>query len=233
VLLLAGIALAAVLVGLVVITVTKLVRADDGGAAPAASAPGGASTAGGAVVSIGPAPGLPVNAYVDGRRAALADATGTRLAVVSFPTYLQDAAARKLVASDRVDVIALLVAPSGGAPDVVAGSMERWAADVRKDAAAERAGIAELLPTVDDPVFAAFYRDELVRLDALAKATSADGAVVFAVAVRASASELRRLAQLDVRLVDVAASAKAAGGITYVGLRPEETVRTGTPDLRP
>jgi hypothetical protein len=57
---------------------------------------------------------------------------------------------------------------------------------------------------------------------------------VFAVVVRAPVSRLRTIAKAPgVRLVDAGSSATAAPGVSYTGIRPEETTKAGTPDTRP
>jgi hypothetical protein len=233
VVLLAAVALVAVLVGAVVVAITQAVRTDGGGDASAISGEGATPSAA-EVTSVGPARGLAVPTYLDARRAALTDAEGVRLAVVSFGAYRTEAGARAAVAGGPLVVQALLAAVPGGAPSTVAGALADWAKRIAADAIAERDEIAKLLPTVDDAEFTAFYQAELIRLDKLTKAASPGGELVFGLVVSGPASALRALAGSGgVRLVDVGLGAKPASGVTYTGLRPEEQTKTGDPDLRP
>jgi hypothetical protein len=229
VLVLAAVALLAVLIGVVVIVVTKVVGDDGSSGERSGAAP---TTGRGVVEAIGPVKGTAVPAYVDERAAALDKATGTRLAVVSLAGYATEADARAAVG--KLEVVAFLAAVPGGGPQVVADSLAGWAVRARRDALAERDEIEDLLPTVDDPEFASFYRDELSRLARVAGGAKADGPVVFALVVRGPSVELRALAKAPAaRLVDVGGGASATADVEYTALRPEEVDRAGTPDLRP
>ena len=163
-LLLAAVALAAVLIGVVVVTITKVVRDDDSSSQRTDTTQ---RTGGGVVQAIGPVRGEAVPAYVAERVEALDKARGNRVAVVSLGAYGTEADARGVVGKDP-EVLALLVAAPGGGPEVVTGPLSTWATGAVRDARSLRKGVEELLPTVDDPEYASFYRDELVRLDRLA-----------------------------------------------------------------
>ncbi len=184
------------------------------------------------VAGIGPVAGIDLAGYVSARAAALADAGGERLAVVSFTDYVNEAQARAMVG--EVTVVSLLAAVPGGLPEVVNGSMADWVNGQVAEQRSERDEIRSLLPTVDDPEFASFYREEIARLDALLEGVDADGALVFAAVVKGSASDLKALATTPgVRLVDVAASSKTKADAPMGGLRPEETVTANDPATRP
>ncbi len=229
---LAVVALAALLAGVLVVAVTQLARGggDDADGLVTAAGEGG----GEAVTSIGPAPRVDVATYIAGRRAALDAAEGTRVAVVSLASYRNEAAARAVVAGKSVTVEGLLVAARGGAPAVVLGSLDDWAESEAEAALEERSNIEQLVPTVEDPEFAAFYRAELDRLARVAEDARARGDVVFGLVVQGDAGALRGLAAVaDIRLVDVGIGGALADGAVLTGLRPEEQVLTEEPDLRP
>ena len=193
-----------------------------------------AAGAKGAVVALGPVRGAAIGAYVGARNQVLAQAEGTRLAVVSFTRYASEAEARRAVGD--VKVVSLLVAAPGGQPDTVAGSLDRWAGASRQDALRQRSEIQHLLDsgTVDDPDYLSFYRSEVARFTRVAQSIDPSRPLVFALVVSAPAAELRNMAKAPgVRLVDVGDSAKATPGAAFTGLRPEETVTAGTPPTRP
>lgn len=209
-----------------------VVYATRGGRSPGVAStrllPGGSS----APEAIGPANGDLVASYTAGRQQALQAAGGNRVAVVSLDQYLPAAKAGEMVG--RMQVLTVLAAAPGGLGSVVSGSIEQWQAEQRKTAEADRKSIQELLDSrsVGDPEFEAFYRSELVRLDALQKSLVPDGPVVYAVVVRAPVDELKALAaKPGVRMVDVGQSDRAASD--YRGLRPEERVKVGDPPTRP
>jgi len=184
------------------------------------------------VTGIGPQPGVDLAGYANERAAALADAGGERLAVVSFTDYVSETQARAMVG--QVKVVSLLAAVPGGLPDVVNGSLADWVNGQVAEQRKERDEIRSLLPTVDDPQFAAFYQEEIARLDALLEGVDANGALVFAAVVKGSAADLKALSTTPgVRLVDVAASSKMSGDAPVGGLRPEETVTANDPATRP
>ena len=175
----------------------------------------------------GPLPGTALPAYVRDRAAALADLAGPdrRPAIVSFDTYRERDAA--LEATTGLDRRALLIALPGGRSVEVAVDAD-VAAVIRRqrgDAAAEKAAIEDLLPTVTDPDFRRQYEADLERLDALLAAPADVEAVVHGVVVVGTGDALRRAARVPgVRLVDPDASS---------GLRPEERSRAGEPPTRP
>jgi hypothetical protein len=192
----------------------------------------GQSESGGAVTAIGPLNGTDLTQYIPTRQAALAKASGERVAVVSFSRYVTAAEAR--AAAGRAPVVALLAAPPGGAPSLVKGDMAEWAQQQKTAAVAERDQTAELLKTVDDPEFKPFYQSEVVRLNKLIAGISPNGPVVFAVAVRGPAADLQALARTPgVRLVDVGASDKASDRAEYHGVRPEQTTTVDQNAPRP
>lgn len=231
---LAATALAAAVVGVLVML---LVDRDGGDRRPVGLVPEQAGGDGGRVAAIGPRVGVEVAAYVAERRRALEAAEGPRLAVVSFVAYLEEDAARAVLAGGEqggIEVVALVAALPAGAAEVVEGPLADWRTEAAAEASAEREEIARLLPTVDpsDP-FRAFYEAELDRLAALAGAAEQEAAVVHGAVVRADADDLRRLAgQAEVRLVDVGTGDQPLPEVTYRALLPEETDVTGTPDLR-
>jgi hypothetical protein len=183
--------------------------------------------------TIGPLAGAAIATYLPARADALARVRERRAAVVSFERYLSPADARKLLAG--LDVSRLLVAFPGGhaveaAPDADVAALS---AKVRKEATDERKALQQLLPTVEDPDFAAQYKADITRLDRLASATP-PVAVVFAAAVIAPADALRRLSTSPgVRLVDVGPSASPPNPNAAWALRPEETAKAGDPPTRP
>lgn len=225
---LAAVALGALLAGVLVVVATELVRGGDD------SDDVGSGADGDSVAAIGPLPRADVATYLADRRTALASADGTRVAVVSLAAYLDEDAAKEVAAGTGLVIEGLLVAPRGGEPVVVTGSLADWGEAAADAALQERANIEELVPTVEDPEFAAFYRAELDRLTRVADDARAHDDVVFGLVVRGSAGSLRSLAIGGaVRLVDVGSGGTLAKGAVLTGLRPEEQVRTGEPDLRP
>jgi hypothetical protein len=178
----------------------------------------------------GPATGTDIATYVAARASALRAARGHTVAVVSFTQYRTKTDALALL--HGLDVAALLVVAPGGQPEVVSGDLAVWASAQRAGAAANRHEIQQLLPSVDDPSFRAFYVSEVSRLAVLMRA-DASAPVVFGAVVSGLAAQERALGRRpEVRLVD------PVGGVvppfTAVrGLRPEETVTSGTPDTRP
>lgn len=193
-----------------------------------------AATASGATpdAGIGPQPGGEIAAYLNERSAALAASGGERTAVVSFVDYLSEAQARATVGQARI--VSLLAAVPGGAPGVVNAGLADWVAGQVADKRDDRDQIQQLLPTVDDPQFKAFYQEEVDRLDALLEGVKPDGPLVFGVVVRAPVADLKSLARSpQVRLVDVAPTATVKSGAPIRGLRPEEKVKANDPATRP
>jgi hypothetical protein len=215
------------LLGLVAVTIVRNNRSDS----PAKAAP--TSPAGGvAVGGLGPQPGDDLASYTSGRTAALAAATGQRVAVVSFTKYVNDAQARAV--AGPVQVTAVLAAVPGGTPALVTGPFADWVNAQTADQRSEREEIQKLLPTVDDPQFKAFYNDEVARLGKLIDSVTPDAPLVFGVVVRGQAAALQGLARSpDVRLVDVAPSAAVKAGTPERGIRPEETAKANDPAVRP
>jgi hypothetical protein len=179
--------------------------------------------------AVGPGPGTDVGSYVEARRARLAEVEGVHAAVVSFGDYLDPEGAAEVL--EGIEVLGWLVAWPRDEPRVTT-DVEATRATVRSSAEMQIAEIGPLVPTVDDPEFAEFYRAELLRYRAvLAKSSLAD--VVFGAVVEARASELRGLASRpSVRLVDLAGSVDVDPELAR-GLRPEETVSAGRPRFRP
>ena len=193
----------------------------------------GQQESGGAIVSIGPLDGNDINQYVQDRQAALQKAGGERAAVVSFDKYLTEAEARALVGPLHVE--ALLAAPPGGTPSVVTGDMAAWAQQQKATATDQRDQTAELLKNgVDDPDYKAFYQSEVARLNKLLAGVDPRGRVVLGAVVTGSAADLQALAKRpDVRLVDVAPSAKVNAQTEYRGIHPEQTSTVKQNDPRP
>lgn len=187
---------------------------------------------GGVVPDIGPVNGRDLPSYVTERKAALGQAQGPRVAVVSFSKYETESEARAMFG--KADVVALLAAAPGGTPSVVKGSLNDWVDQQKEAAKNQKAEIQKMMPTVDDPEFKQFYTQELARLDGLTAKISATGPVVFGAVVREPAKALQDLDHASgVRLVDVGDSSKASSKDNYHGLRPEETVKAGDPATRP
>lgn len=223
--------LAVLVIGLVVFfTVRTLRNDDDPVSGPGVTTPEEAARA---VGGIGPPPGVDLGTYVETRKAALAQATGDRVAVVSLSEYSTAANARELVGS--AEVLALLAAAPGGQPALVTGDIAGWVDSQTADARAERDEIQKLIPTVrGDPEFQSFYRSEVDRLDNLIDSIDPEGDLVFGVVVRAPAPFLQELGSRgEVRLVDVGPSADPGPRPTYRGIRPEETVKANEPNTRP
>lgn len=236
-----------VLAGLVALTLAGGVASAAGRMADEPGSGSGAATdapvVGAGVLSprggIGPLAGTAVPAYERARSAALADVPGSerRAAVVSFAAYQSVDAAREAVAGLRAE--ALLVALPGGRPVQVEvdADLEDVVADQRREAAAEKAALEDLLPTVSDEDFQEQYEADIERLSALLDAPKgAAGArpLVHAVLVTGTGDALRRTARVPgVRLVDPGADAEVPGVGAAAGLRPEETVRAGEPPSRP
>ena len=127
-----------------------------------------------------------------------------------------------------------LILPVQYMADVVRGSLSDWVDQQKSRAKADRDQTAELLKTVDDPEFKAFYQSEVARLTRLLDGIKPGAPLVFAVVVRGVVPQLQSLAsQPGVRLVDVGPSGKASGQAEYHGLRPEEVARVNDTAPRP
>lgn len=192
----------------------------------------GPTLAASATQEIGPLPGAEISAYTKERTAALDQASGERLAVVSLAAYADEARARAAVGS--LTVTGLLAAPPGAAPSAVTGSLAEWADAQSAVSKEERNELVTLLPTVDEPQFRDFYAAEVERLNKVIEGVSPNGPLVFAVVVRAPAEALRKLInQPGVRLVDIGSGPELADGAAVRGLRPEETAKADDPPTRP
>lgn len=188
------------------------------------------STGGPPTASIGPEPGTDLATYTTDRMAALDEATGERVAIISLAAYVTEDAAEDLFADTEVGV--LWVAVPGNEPTTTS-DIGRFRAQLTAEADEQLPALRELLPTVDDPEFADFYAAEIERYESiLASADTPD--VVFGAVVRADAGKLQSLAAHEsVRLVDVGASGALAPDAVLRALRPEETTTAGTPVIRP
>lgn len=184
----------------------------------------------GPVVAIGPEAGLEVTGYVDARRERLTAVEGRRVAVVSFTDYVSEPEVADLL-GEAVERQLLLVALPGDEPRT-AETVQAVREVAVADAESQVEEIAGLVNTVDDEEFAAFYREELLRYRQLLDEAGRDD-VVFGAVVVGRAGDLRALAaRAGVRLVDVGAGDDLADDATLVGLRPEESLRTGEPLFR-
>jgi len=187
--------------------------------------------------AIGPLAGTPIASYIGGRAGALAAARGRHGAVVSFDSYLSIAEALDELEGNGITPEVLFVAMPGGRPLTTTPDVDLGAvvASTRREAAEERRSLKELLPTVDEPDFAAQYRAEIVRLDrVLAAPAAVPRGSVFGVAVRAEAAQLRALAtSRRVRVIDIGEVAGLPAVARLSALRPEEMVRAGEPPTRP
>lgn len=186
---------------------------------------------GGAVLekgTIGPLPGATLEAYERSARRALSEASGRRQAVVSFRRYVTEGDARASVPG----ATALLVAAPSGVPRMVT-DVAVWAQEERAEALAEKGELEALIPTVEDPAFAAQYRRDIARLERLVDRIDPAGRIVFGAVIEDEVVELRALAKTaGVRLVDVAR--EDSGEVTsFRGLRPEETEVANDPPTRP
>ena len=216
----------------VVLRLTLLSLDDDSSGAARSPAGTQATSQPGVVEDLGPEPGIDLAGYVQSRRAALASATGERVAVVSLGAYVTQAQAKALVGT--TPVVALLVAPPGMAPSVVVGDVGNWAIAQTKTLREERDEIRKLIPTVTDESFKSFYTAEVDRLDKAAGALLPTSPIVFGVVVRGPAQALQALgARTEVRLVDVADGSQPAPQASYRGLRPEEQAKANQPSTRP
>ncbi|MDQ4133773.1 MAG: hypothetical protein M3179_11350 [Actinomycetota bacterium] len=183
-------------------------------------------------VDIGPAPGTDLNTYMSERQKALDNASGKRVAVVSFDQYVTEPDAK--AAADSVSVAKLLAAAPGGSPSVVSGSIGSWAEDQVRVSREDRDELQKMLPTVDDPAFRDYYQAEINNLTVLVDRVKPDGPLVFGLVVRGDAEDLKKLASRpNVRLVDVGQSGKTSPDALYRGLRPEETAKADEPPTRP
>lgn len=192
--------------------------------------PGMEDTSSDADAVIGPEPGTSLEAYVAERAAALEDAEGSRVAIVSFSSYLDEEAAQALLASTEVGV--LMVAFPAGEPTATS-DLDALRADLVAEAQEQLPELRSILPTVDDPEFADFYAAEIDRYERVLAAGSTPE-VVYAAIVRADVADLVALAAQDrVRLVDVGDSDVVTHGAALAGLRPEETAVAGDPAIRP
>ena len=227
-LLLALAAWMALVVGIGVATIA--VRTSDSNADPSiVGVPGAAS-------SIGPPAGAAVEPYLRDRKAALADATGTRVAVVSLTSYRTEPDARRILADadpqQRLQIIGLLVAVPGDAPAVVRSSLADFIARERPSLQQQHDDVAQLLATVGpDKAYAQFYARELDRLTKALAALDPNGDIVFGAVVTGSADALRALgSDARVRLVDVGDDElRDAPDRSYAGLLPDEVATVGSP----
>lgn len=179
---------------------------------------------------IGPAGGDDLSSFLSQASAELAAAEGTRVAVVSFEEYVTDTDA--YVALGGIAVRELLVAVPGGVP-----VRAEDAFDARREAVADAEdqvrAIEELLPTVTDGSFAAFYRAELARFEAIIENARRDD-IVFGAVVVASVAELRgAVSRPEVRSVFLGAGPVVDDDAVLRGVRPEETSVAGEPQTRP
>lgn len=197
---------------------------DDGGLVSASQALTGTGT--------GPLAGADVATYSEGRRRALEEATGRWAAVVSLRDYVTEADFQRLYGP--MDTHAVLVATAGGEPEVVEGSLTRWATQARSAAEEERKQLDSMLKTTDDKAFQDQFKADIARLDKLLAALNPAKPVVFGFVVSASADDLRALAaKAEVRLVDIVARRVPSTLSRLRGLRPEETVKAADPRTRP
>ncbi len=186
--------------------------------------------------AVGPAPGVAVDAYLRDRKAALANASGTRVAVVSFTTYRTEADARRILAGTdpqpRVEIDALLAAVPGDAPAVVRTSLADFVARERPSLQEQRDQIAQLLATVGpDKAYAQFYARELDRLTKALAGLDPNGDLVFGAVVTGPADVLRALGDdARVRLVDVGdRDMRDSPDRSYAGVLPDEVTTVGSP----
>jgi hypothetical protein len=180
----------------------------------------------------GPLAGADVATYSEGRRRALAEATGRWSAVVSLRDYVTEADFQRLYGT--MNIQAMLVATAGGEPEVVEGSLGRWATQARSAAEEERKQLDSMLKTTDDKGFQDQFKDDIARLDKLLAALDPAKPVVFGFVVSASSDELRALgAKAEVRLVDLIGRRAPSTMTRLRGLRPEETVKAADPRTRP
>lgn len=220
-------ALVAFLLGAAVLAAT--VHRDEGGDDALVEAPG---VTGPPVSTGAPVLGEDLAAYVAQRRHALDALRGPLAAVVSFDAYRTETDARALL--EPVKVRALLVVAPGGRPAVVDGRLPAWASAERRAAQEERAALETMAASTDDEDFAAQFRADVARLDALLQGLDPAGPVVYGAVVEAPADVLRRLAGAPgVRLVDAVGRRAPAKIEPLTGIRPEETVRAGDPPTRP
>ena len=193
--------------------------------------------AGEASKTAGPPPGRLVGPYLQARTRELAGARGVRSAVVSFARYQDPPAARRSLTSAGVKIHSLLLAVPGGPLGEVApatDSVNEFLRRQRAEALAEKRAIEELLPTVKDQDFIDQYTADLARVTSVARWLERPGPLVYGAVVSGPAEQLQSLARRsEVRLVDVAAAAKAPEPGTARALRPEETVTAGEPAGRP
>ena len=199
---------------------------------PGRSGSSGGVTAAQFTATAGPEAGTGIGPYAVARRAELARLASPSWALVSLGTYETVTAARRTAGSTEVG--ALLVATPGGFPATIGASdaaVGDWVSATKVQAASDAAGLRSMLPTAGDQAAADFRAD----LDRLAVVARVDGKapIVFALLVHGAPDVLRALAGAPgVRLVDPTGPARPdLTGIA--GLRPEETVTTGSPPTRP
>lgn len=191
----------------------------------------GSSTTSPLASGVGPPPGVEVIPYVVQRRTELNKASGRRVAVVSFTTYLNQTTARVTLGPVAVD--SFLVAAPGGEPSDQT-DLTGWAAAQRADATEQIGALQKILPTESDPAFRADYQSRIGELTRLLAALDPKGAVIFGAVVRGTVDQLRTVALSPaVRLVDLGADDRPLPGDQVRGIRPEETVRAGNPPTRP
>ena len=180
---------------------------------------------------IGPLEGAEVGPYLDTRNQALTEATGNRVAVVSFESYATETDARAKASSLTVD--AMLAAALAAIRPRHHG-LEAWARTQRQADELELAEIRRLLPTVEDPIFKQFYESELVRLETSIANVSPPARSSSDWWCGPRPRRSRRSPPPGVRLVDVGPEAgPTAGTGTYKGLRPRRRPRPASPPPAP
>ena len=184
------------------------------------------------VATIGPETGTPVPDHIAARRTALNATEGRRIAVVSLTGYVTVEEVDEIVGPALERRASLVAFP--GAEGRLTSDVDEARQIARTEAEGQIAEIESILPTVDDPEFAAFYRGELNRYRRIVDGTDRPD-VVYGAVVVGRAGDLRALAsRTAVRLVDVGPPVDELDDDAELhGLRPEETVTAGEPRFRP
>lgn len=201
---------------------------------PVATLPGETATTP-QVVTVGPALGEDLEAYVAQRQAALAGLPDAQraLAVVSLTAYADAAAVAEWLGPDTVPLQAQYRIPADDAApssvEVLGGDLEgavsRAVAAARAPIAEEEQAAKDLLAsgTVEDEGFREDLELRVSELQAIRNLLDSGAPVLFAVVVEGPISSLRALAERDdVRLVDPAPPGAAQDTAIFYGLLPED-----------
>lgn len=188
---------------------------------------------------MGPPRGEPLAAYIERKRRLLRagardDPQTVMFAIASFDGYRTAAQVEEVfrpfgMAILEVHMRVPLPGFSEERSEVEGGSIEQAlagkAAHIREEMTQELNALKEIIPTVEEANFRAVYEADARRLEEALLLLDSDPALVFAVVVRGSNADLRKLAAVrGVRFVDVADPPGASPQThRFAGVLPEDS----------